>query len=80
MDELHWCTADVVLYDKLVPDPTSLSNLMSNVQQARVAIQGAFLHIDPQRGKEAYPGQGTWKVTVVAASAVKTIEYTTMEP
>ncbi|WP_164492420.1 hypothetical protein [Streptomyces nigra] len=50
------------------------------MQQARVAIQGAFLHIDPQRGKEAYPGQGTWKVTVVAASAVKTIEYTTMEP
>ncbi|MEU6496424.1 hypothetical protein ABZ890_39610 [Streptomyces sp. NPDC046984] len=76
MSELNWRTADITLREALVPDPNSPSNLMTSVRQARVAIEGSFLHIDPQGGEEAYPNQGEWKVTIVPAVSVKAIEYT----
>ncbi|MFC8008669.1 hypothetical protein [Streptomyces cinereoruber] len=77
MSELHWRTADVTLNDKLIPNPNAAHDLIQRIPTARVAVEGAFLHIDPQNGEPAYPGQTEWETFIVPASSVKKISYRT---
>ncbi|QGZ53320.1 hypothetical protein GPZ77_34380 (plasmid) [Streptomyces sp. QHH-9511] len=80
MSNLDWRTADVTLTEGLVPDPNAGHVMMKEIRSAHVAVEGSFLHIDPQAGKEAYPGQGERQVTIVSASAVKTVSYRVPAP
>ncbi|MFE6129514.1 hypothetical protein ACFQ6Q_14790 [Streptomyces sp. NPDC056437] len=75
MSNLNWRRADVALTDKLVPNPRAEHELQDRILNASVAVEGAFLHIDPQRGETAYPGQSEAQVTIVPATAVRTVIY-----
>lgn len=73
--KLTWRKADVTLTEGLVPNPRAEHQLQYSLTNVSVAIEGAFLHIDPQSGTEAYAGQGESQVTIVPASSVRTIRY-----
>ncbi|MER6149359.1 hypothetical protein [Streptomyces hirsutus] len=75
MSNLEWRKADVILHDKLVPNPNAEHELLANLTAVLVAVEGSFLHVDPQSGEPAYPGQGEATMTIVPASAVKWIRY-----
>jgi hypothetical protein len=75
MTQLHWRPADVKLNEKLVPNPRAEHDLLANLTAVRVAIEGSFLHIDPQNDSPAYPGQTEHPITVVPASAVLSLTY-----
>ncbi|MFE7243815.1 hypothetical protein [Streptomyces sp. NPDC057580] len=75
MSNLTWRKADVTLHEKLVANPNAQHELLAKLDSVFVAVEGSFLHIDPQSGEQAYPGQTEADVTVVAASAVKSIRY-----
>lgn len=77
MSNLEWRKADVTLREGLVPNPNAEHELLANLTSVLVAVEGSFLHIDPQSGEQAYPGQTEGDVTVVPASAVKSIRYKT---
>ncbi|MFE9127062.1 hypothetical protein ACFYOF_16855 [Streptomyces sp. NPDC007148] len=76
MSTLKWRLADVTLNDKLVPNPQSASQLLDHLDNARVAVDGGFLHIDPRRnGEPSYPGQSTYSVHIVPAHLVRVVTY-----
>lgn len=75
MSKLEWRKADVKLGDGLVPNPNAEHELLSNLADVLVAVEGGFLHIDPQSGDAAYPGQEEATVTIVPASVVKWVRY-----
>lgn len=75
MSKLEWRKADVALHDGLVPNPNAEHSLLSKLDDVLVAVEGGFLHVDPQSGEAAYPGQVEANVTIVPASAVKWIRY-----
>lgn len=73
---LTWRTADVVLADKLTPNPNSESQLWDRLSNVRVAVDAGFLHIDPrQDGKPSHPGQTEYAVHIVPAHLVRTVAY-----
>ncbi|MFF9870488.1 hypothetical protein ACF1G0_34825 [Streptomyces sp. NPDC013953] len=78
MNTLNWRTAAAVeLNDKLIPDPNAQHNLLDRLYGARVAVDGAFLHIDPRPAPDAErhtPGT-PYDVYVVPASAVRVLRY-----
>lgn len=76
MSDLHWRTADVELADKLIPDPNAEHQLLDRLTQVRIAVEGAFLHIDPRpTNQPAYPGQDTYNVHIVPAHLVRRVTY-----
>jgi hypothetical protein len=76
MTNLNWRPADVVLTDKVVPNPRAEHDLLARLHNVRVAVEGSFLHIDPRpNGEPAYPGQGEYTVTVVPSSSVVSVCY-----
>ncbi|RSS32785.1 hypothetical protein [Streptomyces sp. WAC08241] len=75
MSELRWRNADVALNDKLIPNPNAAHDLLKSLTNVRVAVEGAFLHIDPQNGEPAHVGQTEWEVYIVPASSVEKIRY-----
>jgi len=75
MSNLEWRKADVSLREGLVPNPNAEHELLGNLTGVLVAVEGSFLHIDPQSGESAYPGQTEATVTIVPASVVKSIRY-----
>ncbi|MER5875420.1 hypothetical protein ABT119_05765 [Streptomyces sp. NPDC001910] len=75
MSNLEWRKADVALHEGLVPNPKAEHELLANLTGVLVAVEGSFLHIDPQSGEAAYPGQTEATVTIVPASAVKSVRY-----
>lgn len=75
MSNLEWRKADVALNEGLVSNPNAEHELLANLAGVLVAVEGSFLHIDPQSGEAAYPGQTEATVTIVPASAVKNIRY-----
>jgi hypothetical protein len=80
MSTLNWRTADVELHDGLVPNPRAEHELLSRLTAVRVAIEGSFLHIDPQNNAPAWGGQTEYSVTIVPASAVKRLTYKAAVP
>ena len=82
MSDLNWRIADVTLHTNLIPNPNAEHQLLQNIPGARVAIEGSFLHIDPQKGEPRQHGQTEWNVFIVPANAVETIRYrtTVVEP
>ncbi|MFF8840473.1 hypothetical protein [Streptomyces sp. NPDC015130] len=82
MSELNWRTADVTLNDGLIPDPNAEHVLLKNLTGVHVAVEGAFLHIDPQNGEPAYHGQSERHVHIIPASAVQKVSYrvTNLDP
>lgn len=73
---LTWRTADVVLADKLIPNPNAEHQLWDRLTNVRVAVDAGFLHIDPrQDGKPSLPGQTEHAVYIVPAHLVRTITY-----
>jgi hypothetical protein len=75
MSNLEWRKADVTLHDGLVPKPNAEHELLSRLDNVLIAVEGSFLHIDPQSGEAVYPGQEEATVTIVPASAVKWVRY-----
>lgn len=78
---LHWRKAEIKLTEKLVPDPRAEHNLLSQLTNVRVAIEGSFVHIDARpNGEPAYPSQTEYNVTVVPATSVAKIVYRDQVP
>ncbi|MFE5140365.1 hypothetical protein ACFRDV_22255 [Streptomyces fagopyri] len=76
MPQLEWRTADVVLRDKLIPDPRNESQLLDRLTQVKVAVDTGFLHIDPRRnGDVAFPGADTFSAYIVPAHQVLVVTY-----
>lgn len=77
MSNLEWRTAtDVVLNDKLIPNPNAAHELLDKLRNVLVAIEGSFLHIDPRQAADREAGKGQeFDVTVVPAAAVHAITY-----
>ncbi|RPK35060.1 hypothetical protein EES39_33815 [Streptomyces sp. ADI92-24] len=77
MSTLNWRTAThVVLNGTLIPDPNAGHNLLGQLRNVRVAVEGSFLHIDPRQPRDADTSAGEeFDVHIVPASAVNTITY-----
>lgn len=79
MSDLTWRTARTLqLAEKLIPDPNAQHVLLDRLHSVRVAVEGAFLHVDPRQEGRSYPGGSEVEVYVVPAAAVRTVVY--MEP
>lgn len=61
---------DLELTDDLIPDPNAQHIKLRRLANVRVAIEGAFLHIDA-RPEEAWRTAGEFTVYTVPASAVR---------
>lgn len=73
---LNWRTAtDVVLNDKLVPNPNAEHEQLVRLHNVKVAVEGGFLHIDPRRDSGS-----SQNLFIVPASAVSKVVYQASEP
>ncbi|MCX4792535.1 hypothetical protein OG369_42940 [Streptomyces sp. NBC_01221] len=74
---LTWRSVNtLVLAERLIPDPNASHNLLDQLRNVRVAIEGSFLHVDPRQPQDMEAGGGQeFDVHVVPASAVKTVTY-----
>lgn len=78
MSTLNWRTVrDVRLTDKLIPEPGNESNCQNHLCNVRVAIEGAFLHIDPRvvDVRDPDPGSPEFSAYVVPMNAVVSVHY-----
>ena len=77
-DTLQWRNATTLrLTDKLIPNPDSTSELLDQLNNVLVAIDGSFLHIDPRRtnGQVPVDKKAEHPVYVVPAGKVELIGY-----
>ncbi|MFJ1782436.1 hypothetical protein ACIOKA_37655 [Streptomyces anulatus] len=73
---LNWRDATTLeLNDKLIPDPNAAHNKLDRLHNVRVAVEGAFLHIDPRRDSGS-----SQDLFMVPASAVHKVAYQVTEP
>lgn len=80
MSTLHWRPVETLeLNEALVTDPSAEYQQLRTMQHARVAVEGAFLHVDPRKPNQR-SGDGEYKVFIVPASAVRSVVYRTDEP
>lgn len=77
-DTLQWRDAtELRLTGKLIPNPSSTSDLLAHLSSIRVAIDGAFIHIDPRptNGQVPVDTKAEYPVYVVPAAAVEVLTY-----
>ena len=81
MTTLNWLEVDEIhLHDAIIQKPGNLSQVTDQLNSVRVAIDGAFLHIDPRPTNDPQqPGAAglDFPVHVVPASSVAVIRYRT---
>jgi len=78
METLNWRDVDEIrLHDAVIRKPNDQSREVDYLQQVRVALDGAMVHIDTRPTNEPSRGVTDEEVTihVVPATAVKVIRY-----
>ncbi len=74
MSTLNWRTvAELRLTDRIVPNPNSTSELLADMYNVNVAIEGGLVHIDPRQ--QPADQRQEYEVSVVPASSVEYIRY-----
>jgi hypothetical protein len=82
MSELNWRdVSELRLHDKVLRRPGNLSQETDYLGGARVAAEGALLHVDVRdpHGPAPKPGD-EYEIQIVPESAVKYIRYRAQEP
>ncbi|MFJ6215052.1 hypothetical protein ACIQGZ_17205 [Streptomyces sp. NPDC092296] len=83
MTDLIWRTVrELRLTSPLVPDLSNSGKNLDLLYNVRVAIDGAFLHVDPRQegGPDLRPGDTEFDVYVVPASSVERIHLREQKP
>lgn len=76
MSDLHWREAvRVELHSELVWHPADRARARDSLSDCRVAVEGAFLHIDPRNPAERRELEG--RITLVPASSLKFLVWRT---
>jgi hypothetical protein len=76
MTTLNWRKAiEVRLTDKIIPNPTSTSELLDLLGQVSIAVEAGFLHIDPRKDADR-GGYGIPEdIYIVPAASVLYVKY-----